>query len=255
MPVDPPRKRIAVISDVHGNVFALERVLEVIASEDVDVVVNLGDHLSGAVAPSRTADLLMAMSAVTVRGNHERQLLELAPEAMGASDRLAHDEISEAQREWLAALPVSAEVQPGVLAFHGSPTSDLEYLLETVTPQGARAATHDEVASRLNGFTDHSLLLCGHTHLPRSIRLDDGPLVVNPGSVGLPAYDDDTPLPHVMEAGTPHARFAIVDDRAGRWEVEFLAVEYDWEHAARLARAHGRPDASVALRTGRVAAG
>lgn len=73
------------------------------------------------------------------------------------------------------------------------------------------------------------------------MRLPSGATVVNPGSVGYPAYDDDQPYPHVMEAGTPHARYAVVDDATGRWEVHFRTVIYDWEHAAEVAEGNRRP--------------
>ncbi|MDP5226698.1 MULTISPECIES: metallophosphoesterase family protein [Arthrobacter] len=242
--------RIAAISDVHGNVFALRAVLQAVSRDRADLVVNLGDHLSGGVAPAATADLLMATPMVSVRGNHERQVLETPPALMSASDRLAHAELTGRHRAWLAALPLTARPVEGVLAFHGTPEDDLEYLLETVTPDGVRPATEDEVTSRLSGHLDHALLLCGHTHLQRAVRLSGGALVVNPGSVGWPAYDDDRPYPHLIEAGTPHARYAVADDASGRWEVELRAVGYPWEEAAALARANGRPDVEHALLTG-----
>jgi predicted phosphodiesterase len=243
--------RIAAISDVHGNLLALEAVLTDIAAQSADVVVNLGDLLSGVVQPRETADRLMQLALPTVAGNHERQLLTYAPERMGVSDRLAHESIDDRHRAWLAGLPRTLEVGDGVLAFHGSPTDDLVYLLETVDPSGARPATEAEVVERLGAAAHVPLLLCGHTHLQRSMRLATGAFVVNPGSVGWPAYDDDHPYPHVMEAGTPHARYAVVDDRSGRWEVAFRSVGYDWDAAARIADGNGRPDVARALRTGR----
>ncbi|MBN9630336.1 MAG: metallophosphoesterase family protein [Actinobacteria bacterium] len=245
--------RIAAISDVHGNVFALRSVLEALRTMRVDVLVNLGDHLSGGVDPAATADLLLATPAVSVRGNHERQLLELPRERMGASDALAADTISAAHRQWLLDLPLSADAAPGVLAFHGGPDDDLLYLLETVTPSGVRPATDSEVVERLVSADLHGypLLLSGHTHLQRLLRLPSGVLVVNPGSVGMPAYRDDGPTPHVIEAGSPHARFAVLDDDSGEWEATFHAIEYPWEDAAALARRNGRPDVEHALLTGR----
>jgi predicted phosphodiesterase len=130
--------RVAAISDVHGNLLALDAVMADIAEQSVDVVVNLGDLLSGGVQPRETADRLMQLDLPTVRGNHERQLLTYPPERMGLSDRLAHDTITDRHRQWLAELPLTLRVAEGVLAFHGSPTDDLVYLLETVDPSGAR---------------------------------------------------------------------------------------------------------------------
>lgn len=246
--------RIAVLSDVHGNLQALEAVLADVATQRVDATVNLGDLLSGAVQPRQTADRLLALDLPTVRGNHERQLLTVPPERMGASDRLAHDTITDEHRAWLAALPLTLQLTDGVLAFHGSPTDDLTYLLETVESSGARPATQQEVLDRLGAHATSglwSLLLCGHTHLQRAMTLPAGVLVVNPGSVGWPAYDDNVPHPHVMEAGSPHARYAVVDDASGHWQVQFRAIDYPWELSARIAQDNARPDVARALRTGR----
>ncbi len=246
------RMRVAVISDVHGNLLALDAVLSDIADHHVEVTVNLGDILSGGVQPRETAARLMALDLPSVRGNHERQLLETPSDRLSRSDRLAHESISDEHRAWLASLPLILEITPEVLAFHGSPTNDLTYLLDTVGPTGARAATEQEVVDRLGSELSRPLLLCGHTHLQRSLRLSTGALVVNPGSVGWPAYVGHLPYPHVMEAGSPHARYAVVDDSSGIWDVSFEAVAYDWEAAARIAESNSRPDVARALRTGHV---
>ena len=243
--------RIAAISDIHGNLAALDAVLADIAHRGADVTVNLGDIVSGHLQPRETAARLMALALPTIRGNHERQLLA-DPARMGVSDAYARAQLLPQQLAWIEALPATLRLRHDVLLVHGTPTSDLVYFLDTVTPQGSRAATLDEVAQRA-GDVAAALILCGHTHMPRSITLPDGRLIVNPGSVGLQAYDDDHLYPHVMENGTPHARYAIVEDDAqGRWHAQFHQVEYDWETQARLALAHGRPDWVVPLRSGRV---
>jgi predicted phosphodiesterase len=245
--------RIAVISDVHGNLPALDAVLAAIGSVGVDLVVNCGDLLSGYVDPVGTADRLMAAGFATVAGNHERQLLTFGPERIGMADRLARQALSEDHLRWLRSLPPVLSPAAGVLAFHGTPGDDLQYLLHTVEMSGVRDATVDEVEQRLGDVAGFGLLLCGHTHLRGVLRLPGGALVVNPGSVGWPAYADDVPFPHRMQAGSPHAWFAVADDVSGRWEASFHAVEYDWEAAAVLAEGFGRADVAVALRTGRVA--
>lgn len=243
--------RIAVLSDIHGNLWALDAVLADLARRNVDVTVNLGDILSGPLLPAETAERLMALGLPSIRGNHERQVLEHDPARMGASDRWAHDHIAPAHREWIASLPASLRLQDDVLLVHGTPGSDLIYWMESVEEAGQRAATYAEVLERA-GEARASLILCGHTHVPRSVLLEDGRLVVNPGSVGLQAYADDHPFPHKAENGTPHARYAIVERSGGGWAVEQYAVPYDWEAAALVAERHGRPEWAVALRTGRM---
>lgn len=244
--------KIAAISDIHGNLDALDAVLADIALRGVDMIVNLGDIVSGHLQPRATAARLMALDLPTIRGNHERQLFG-DPARMGESDAFARAQLLPEQLAWIAALPATLRLRKDVLLVHGTPQSDLVYFLDSVTPQGSRAATPAEVAERA-GSDDAALILCGHTHMPRSMRLDDGRLVVNPGSVGLQAYDDDHGHPHVMENGTPHARYAIAERGAdGAWTAHFHAVAYDWEQAARLALANGRPDWVTPLRTGRVA--
>jgi putative phosphoesterase len=244
--------RIAVISDIHGNLDALSAVLADIGTRDCDSVVNLGDILSGPLQPAETADLLMALALPTIRGNHERQLLEMSPAAMGASDAYAHARLRQDQREWLAQLPASLVLDGDILLCHGTPANDLEYFLEQVDAGGVRAATPTEVKAKA-GDADYTVILCGHTHVPRAMRLGDGRLIVNPGSVGLPAYHAEHPFPHDIQNNSPKARYAVLDNTEGQWNAELIAVDYDHEAAARLALEHGSPEWAYALRTGRVA--
>jgi diadenosine tetraphosphatase ApaH/serine/threonine PP2A family protein phosphatase len=82
------------------------------------------------------------------------------------------------------------------------------------------------------------------------VRLSDGRLIVNPGSVGCPGYRDIHPFPHVVEAGTPDARYAILEHAKDGWQVTFRHVPYDHAPMAELARRNGKPDLAAALATG-----
>lgn len=243
--------RLAILADVHGNLAALEAVLADIVRQDVSAVVNLGDHASGPLWPAETVALLMRQPWLQIAGNHERQLTTLDPARHGASDRYAHARLSSAQLEWLGDLPTQAFPRDDVFAFHGSPSSDMTYLLETVVSGRARLAGEDEILARL-GSQATPLMLCGHTHIARAVMVRERGLIVNPGSVGLPAYADDTPEPHVMESGSPHARYALVEDEGGAWQVALQAVPYDHATAARQAARNDRPDWAAALLTGRM---
>jgi predicted phosphodiesterase len=240
--------RLAVLADVHGNLRALEAVLADVATRAPDAVVDLGDCLSGPLQAAATADLLIARAFVTVRGNHDRQLLAVPREAMGDADRAADAQLGAHHRAWLASFPPTAVVGD-VLLCHATPGDDMPYLLESVDAQGAVAlADPGEIATRL-GPTAQRIVCTGHTHLPRAVTLPDGRLLVNPGSVGLPAFEWDVPRPHVVETGSPHARYALVDT-GPRPRVTHVAVAYDWHAAADDARRAGRPDWARALATG-----
>lgn len=242
--------RIAALSDIHGNLAALEAVLDDIRRRGADLIVNLGDILSGPLQCCETADRLMALRLPTISGNHERQLLTFEVDKMRASDRFAASILRPDHREWLATLPETLRFDD-VLMVHGNPRGDLECFLETVTDNGIRHASMDEVEERA-GQADAALILCGHTHVPGAVRLSGDRLVVNPGSVGLQAFEDDYPFPYKVETGSPHARYAMLESLEGRWSANLMAVSYDWERAAVLAETRGRTDWGRALRTGRV---
>jgi predicted phosphodiesterase len=245
--------RIAVITDIHGNVAALEAALADIAARGIGEVICLGDNASGMMWPKETVALLMARGIPSVRGNHDRWVAEHAPEKMGKQDLVAHAELSAEQRHWLGALPTRLDPAPGVLACHGTPESDTENLLEE--PVGGRLvpAPLATLRRRLGpqGLAAR-VVLCGHSHQQAAIRLPEGPLVVNPGSCGLPGFRiTRPPHPHLAEARSPDARYAVLHlDEAGGDRVDLIAVPYDWESAARRAEERGAPVWAEVLRTG-----
>ncbi len=140
--------KIAAISDIHGNLAALDAVLADIRSEGADFTVNLGDILSGALYPSETADRLIPLNLPTIRGNHERQVLVSDRARMAASDRWAFDTLRPDQLAWIAGLPSTLRISDDVLLVHGIPNDDLSYFLETVDECGCRQATLYEVERR-----------------------------------------------------------------------------------------------------------
>jgi predicted phosphodiesterase len=242
--------RIAVLADIHGNLLALEAVLHDLERRRPDLVVDLGDCASGPLWPRETMERLVRLGALTVRGNHDRQVSSLAPEQMGPSDRYAYGELTPEQRILLGALPSTRRVAEGILACHATPAKDDLYLVEEIERGRLVRADPEAIAGRL-GAVEAKIVLCGHSHRADLVRLADGPMVLNPGSVGCPAYDDASEPAHVSEAGTPHARYAVLELDAGAGAaVEFFAVAYSHEDAARRAQANGRADWAHALRTG-----
>ena len=97
---------------------------------------------------------------------------------------------------------------------------------------------------------DASLILCGHTHIPRIVRLRDGRFVVNAGSVGCPGYVGGEPVPHIVQTGTPDACYAVLERSLLGWQATFRLVPYDPAAMARLAELNGAPAWAKAVRTG-----
>lgn len=243
--------RIAVLSDIHGNAWALEAVLAELADSGVHRVWNLGDCFFGPLDPRRTREILLRHDWPTVRGNQDRALLE---EVDAPQSKFTLSEIGKVGREWLRERTRPTVRSERILACHGTPERDDVTLIERVEPTGeVRASTGSELTEALAGAGDAELVLCGHSHRPGTLALPDGRLVVNPGSVGLPAYTADEPHPHAMEAGTPHARWATLERTGAGWIVELRATPYDSAAAASAARANGRPDWARWIETGRAA--
>ena len=242
--------RFAAIADVHGNHLALEAVLADIRAHEVDDIVNLGDMASGPLDARRTMDALMALDAVHVLGNHDRYLIDRLPEKMGSWDRPAHAQLDAGHLDWLRAVPPTRVYRDRVFLCHATPDNDEVYWLETVLPDGTvRMSSLEAIEAAAAGITQ-PLMLCAHTHLARAVRLRDGRMVVNPGSVGSPGYRDSHPFAHVIEAGSPDARYAILEWVGDNWRVTFRHVPYDHEAMAALARRNGQPELAAALATG-----
>jgi len=242
--------RFAAIADVHGNYLALEAVIADIRAQGIGEIVDLGDMASGPLDARRTMDALMALDAVHVLGNHDRYLIDRPPEKMGSWDRPAHAQLDQAHLDWLRAVPPTRLYRDQVFLCHATPARDEIYWLEAVDPDGTvRMASLDAIEKTAEGITQ-PLILCGHTHVARTVRLRDGRMIVNPGSVGSPGYRDTLPFAHVIEAGTPDARYAILELVDGAWRVTFRHVPYDHDAMAALARQNGQPELASALATG-----
>lgn len=231
--------RFAVISDVHGNSLALDAVLEDIARQSVDAVLCLGDNVSGPVDPAGAAERLMALSGPFVAGNHDRWTVDLSLKGAGSVDAFARAQLSPQQLDWLGQLPATATYGEKVFLCHGTPSDDEAPWLDTFyNGRTTTLPTEAEVAAEAQGL-QYDVMLCGHTHAARSVRLLDGRLIVNPGSVGMQ-------LVH----GSPDARYAILERRLAGWHSTLLAVPYDHAEAARRAAANGFPQWAASLSNG-----
>ncbi len=243
--------RLAVVSDIHGNLPALKAVIADIGARGADAIVNLGDSVAGPLWPSETADYLAALALPTVRGNHDRWMWDTEANSLPDADRFARAALSIEQRRALHILPPTIDIGQDILATHGTPTDDCTFLTEEVYLDRMIPAARDTVRDRLGAATSRAVVLCGHSHRQSVTQLPGGPLILNPGSVGCPVFAD-IPGASSLEPRSPHARYAIIERRGDRWAAELYALDYDWDQAAQRATECGFPKWAEALATGAV---
>ena len=244
--------RFAAIADIHGNYPALDAVLADIAAQGITDIVNLGDCFSGPLEAGRVADRLLSLSIPTVRGNHDRYLIEGPPEEMHISDAAAYAQLGAAHFDWLRSLPVDLIYRDEIYLCHATPDDDNLYWLDMAVADGSVVLRPQAEIEALAEGIESPLILCGHTHIPRMAALSGGRLIVNPGSVGGPAYDDDKPYPHKVETGHAMASYALLEKSASGWTAQFRNIRYDNMAMSAMAEANGRPEWASALATGRM---
>jgi len=243
-------EHIAVIADIHGNTWALDAVLLDIKQRNIATVLNLGDCVYGSLDPAGTLERLMSANIISIAGNQDREVFDTSEQVRSSQDhQFVTGQMNEAQLRWLDQLPPT-QIVGDVLLCHGTPQSDMIYLLEHVSEHGVFLRDSAAIAADVSEV-GQQVVVCAHSHIARTVWLPNGRLVVNPGSVGIPAYDEDVPFPHVMESGSPHARYAILRRYPSGWAVEHVALPYPWGEAAEVARRNGRPDRARWIETGR----
>jgi len=225
--------RVAVLSDVHGNLRALEAVLA--DAGDVDVVVANGDLLAYGPSPRETLELLRSLPSVKfVSGNNDRYLWErrwLQPPSDGweaeAFENLhwTAEAIGPEGIEFVASWPAGQhlELGPGTLVVHASPVAD---------NVGMFPWTPDGQLSHLVRSVEEQVVVCGHTHLLMD-RQVPGHRVISDGSAGCPFDHDRRPS------------YLLLDDSGGRLKAEGRRVEYDVKAAVADVEASGAPFAQV----------
>lgn len=241
---------LAVLADIHGNALALEAVIDDARLRGLTEFINLGDTFFGPLDPAETWKILKKFKMITILGNQDRILLEGGKKwDNNSSFKATMEALGSDGMAWIASLPPTTILDNDVFLCHGTPRSDLAYLLEDIsTGLPAMRSNVDISEDIFPEANECSLVLAGHSHHPGLVNCKDV-TVVNPGSVGLPAYDDDTP-PHIMASGSPHAKYAVLTPTEAGWETDFVSVEYDWQAASDMARRNGRDDWAQWLLTG-----
>ncbi len=224
--------RVAVISDIHANVQALEAVMTDAIEQGCEHVFCLGDLALAGPQPKEVLDYVMAQPTWTViQGNTDKMIANYGPEVIEFLEEHAPimaqaiaDDVSlldDSYRAYLSNLPpqLSLDVEEcSVLLVHGSPRKNDENIFPEMPLE--------EVEEIISGVSE-KLILCGHTHVPCGYQTNSGQTVVNVGSVGRPMTEK------------PYACYAVIDFENGSFELKHRFVPYDNQLAASLMSARG----------------
>jgi predicted phosphodiesterase len=230
--------RIAIFSDIHGNLVGLDACLaDLQAQGGADVIVAAGDLCMDGPKPKKVLQRLQEIGAQCLRGNTDRFISSDDAAQLSALDDAerkqiawTREEIGEKWVEWLAALPFSlrfGDADSELLIVHANPTSDDEQLW----PDADNATLE-----RLIGDEKAAVIAFGHLHLPY-VRMWRGKLLVDVASAGLP------------KDGDPRAAYAILTECQGGWEVKHRRVAFDVKKVATQLVACGIPDSAVLIST------
>ncbi|MDQ2866125.1 MAG: metallophosphatase family protein [Candidatus Eremiobacteraeota bacterium] len=227
--------RIAVVSDIHGNLVGLDACLaDLHAQGGADAIVAAGDLCVDGPKPKKVLQRLREAGAKCVRGNTDRYLSAAPDEMFTPAENVALEwtrrEVGEAWLQWLAELPFAIRIGDDgnqLLIVHANPHSDDEHLW----PDADEATL-----ARLIGEEPATAIAFGHLHLPY-VRMWRGKLLVNVASAGLP------------KDGDARACYAIFTERNGGWEVKHRRVDFDVKKVATQLAACGIPQSEDLIAT------
>jgi predicted phosphodiesterase len=210
--------RVAILSDIHGNLVALDACLSDLQQQGgADVIVAAGDLCVDGPKPKKVLARLMEVGAQCIRGNTDRYIAERDEASLPAAERTqlqwTRDEIGEKLVAWLGALPFSlrfGDAENQLLICHANPANDDEHLWPDAD---------DATLERLIGPEAATTIAFGHLHLPY-VRAWRGKMLVNVASAGLP------------KDGDPRAGYAIATQRSGGWEIKHRRVAFDVKKVA-----------------------
>lgn len=246
--------RVALISDVHANLHALDAVLaDIAARPDIAATYHLGDLVGYQAHPNEVVARLAAAGILGVSGNYDSTVAHRSSHCGCRAENpeqeaLAHESfawtlatVTEATRATLGTLPFRLDVKPlgghtrgpTLFLMHATPVNNLVYVTEDRTDDFLRKMS-EQVGARTG-----DALAFGHTHKPWE-RDVDGVRFINTGSVGRP------------KDGDPRAGWTLLHVSESSVKADHVRVQYDIEGACAAVRAAGLPEAfATTLRTGR----
>lgn len=242
--------RIALFSDVHGNLTALETVLASISTQNFDHLVFAGDLCFYGPRPAECLRLVRERRIMGVDGNTDEWILGLgaAPDRFKTLIEWTAEQLLDDEKLWLGSLPFSVTINPtaeprtGLHVVHANPRDVNQVIFPPEADQqnryGEIRQTESDLGAILAGL-EAGVLAYGHLHIPSTRVLGDQ-LLVNVSSVSL-AGDDD-----------PRAKYSILSWSGGQWTAEHVRIPYDTAPETAAFRRHRPPgwEESVALLEG-----
>ena len=240
--------RVAIFSDIHGNLTALRAVLSRIRAEAPDLVLCAGDLAFAGPRPAECVAAVRDICHAVVYGNTEDWTLgrQRPPDALSGRGEWTREQLSPEDLSWLGSLPFShsvaapgnADREAALLLVHANPREVNTQLF--ASPQRQRelfgeVRQDDEAAADLLAGTQAGTIAFGHQHIP-SVRRVQGWQLVNVSSVHMPADGD------------PRAKFAVLTWEKGAWTADHRYVEWDVEPEARAYEQSGIPGGEAAAR-------
>jgi predicted phosphodiesterase len=235
--------RVAIISDIHGNLVALKTVLNEINKSKPNQLVCLGDVAASGPEPHEVVDLLQHTKCSFVMGNTDEWIIdpkadeidfEGPPEEVSRATEIelwSANQLTSSDRQFLSTFKPTIRITfpngETLLCFHGSPRSNKEPLPSTLAEDDLKSLLEGQLAL---------LYACGHTHTQMFRRFINS-IIINPGSVGLPIEA----IPDGRQRNPARGEYAIATLEEGKLDVELRRVPYDLAELGEVVRKSGMP--------------
>lgn len=205
--------KLAIISDIHGNLYSLMTVLEDIEGQKADCIICLGDLVGYGPHPNEVVSMIRRRNIICLKGNYDASVVDedysfIRQTSINSfSLPWTVNELRASNKFYLDSLPKSLTLEfegKKIKFVHGSPNAINEYLLE-----------NEDNTAKVMESLEEDVLVCAHTHIP-SIKQFDTKLFINDGSVGKP------------KIGTPDATYSLLEINDGKIKASVRHVPYEY---------------------------
>ncbi|MFA6484146.1 MAG: metallophosphoesterase family protein, partial [Bacteroidales bacterium] len=205
----------------------------------------------GPLNPQETYKMIKSYNIRSISGNEDRLIAQnIGKDHQTGTLEFVKKALKDNAIDWLISLPKTTILDCRVFMCHGTPHSDTTYLAEKIQEDSVSLNESDTMDEILRGVKQY-IVFCGHSHVHRMVQTPKH-TIINPGSVGCPAYEVNFPVHHKIENFNNHAQYCFAELSDYDITVEQVSVPYDVNKAVNCAIRNSRPDWANWLKTGRV---